>query len=78
MRRRACSPSAQPNMDFQRLLKNINMIAIIMNREFAGEMNNMFQRDLAEIRQIAGDEWEYRPLLPRGRERCVNLLSHWL
>ena len=66
------------NMDFLSLLNNDEVNAVILNHEFAVEMEKMFVRDLANSRQIQWDEWKKRPLLPRIREWFVNLFSHWL
>jgi len=66
------------NMDFLSLLNNDEVNAVILNHEFAVEMERMFVRDLANSRQIRWDEWKKRPLLPRIREWFVNLFSHWL
>jgi cardiolipin synthase A/B len=66
------------NMDFQSLLNNDEVNAVILNREFAVEMEKMFAGDLADSRQIHWDEWKKRPLLPRVREWFVNLFVRWL
>jgi cardiolipin synthase len=66
------------NMDFLSLLHNDEVNAVILNREFAREMELMFARDLAESRQIHWEEWQKRPILPRVREWFVNLFVRWL
>ncbi len=66
------------NMDFLSLLSNDEVNAVILSREFAVEMENMFIRDLAGSKQILPDEWENRPLLPRVKEWFVNLFVRWL
>jgi len=66
------------NMDFLSLLKNDEVNAVILSHEFAGEMEQMFTRDLADSRQILWEEWGKRPLLPRAREWFVNLFFRWL
>jgi cardiolipin synthase len=66
------------NMDFLSLLNNDEVNAVILNREFAIEMEKMFVRDLADSRQIQWDEWEKRPLLSRIMEWFVNLFAPWL
>jgi len=66
------------NMDFLSSLNNDEVNAVILNHEFAVEMEKMFVRDLANSRQIQWDEWKERPLLPRVREWFVNLFSHWM
>jgi cardiolipin synthase A/B len=66
------------NMDFQSLLNNDEVNAVILNREFAVEMEKMFVSDLSDSREIHWDEWKKRPLLPRVREWFVNLFVRWL
>jgi len=66
------------NMDFLSLLNNDEVNAVILNHEFAVEMEKMFVRDLENSRQIKWEEWKERPLLPRIREWFVNLFVQWL
>lgn len=66
------------NLDFLSLLNNDEVNAIILGQEFAGEMEKMFARDLADSKQIHWEEWKKRPLLPRFREWFVNLFGRWL
>lgn len=66
------------NLDFLSLLNNDEVNAVILSREFAVEMEEMFVRDLADSRQIHWDEWKNRPWLPRIRGWFVNLFSRWL
>ncbi len=66
------------NMDFLSLLHNDEVNAVILSREFAGEMEKMFATDLAESDQIQWNEWKERPLFPRIREWFVNLFIRWL
>jgi len=66
------------NMDFLSLLKNDEVNAVILSKEFAVEMENMFVRDLMHSTQIQRDEWIQRPLFPRVREWFLNLFVRWL
>lgn len=66
------------NMDFLSMLNNDEVNAVILNHEFAVEMEKMFVGDLANSRQIQWDEWKKRPLLPRAREWFINLFVRWL
>ena len=66
------------NMDFLSLLNNDEVNAVILNHEFAVEMEKMFVQDLANSRQILWEEWKKRPMLPRVREWFVNLFVRWL
>ncbi|NVN91347.1 MAG: cardiolipin synthase [Desulfuromonadales bacterium] len=66
------------NMDYLSLLHNDEVNAIVLSREFAVEMENMFIKDLSNSRQIHGDEWKKRPCLQKAREWFVNLFVRWL
>jgi cardiolipin synthase len=66
------------NMDYLSLLNNDEVNAVILNREFAVEMEKMFVGDLVNSSQIHWREWKKRPLLPRFREWFSNLFVQWL
>lgn len=66
------------NMDFLSLLNNDEVNAVILNHEFAVEMEKMFARDLASSRQIKWEEWQKRPYLPKIREWFINIFARWL
>ncbi|MFO7665590.1 MAG: cardiolipin synthase [Desulfobacterales bacterium] len=66
------------NMDYLSSLSNDEVNAVILSHEFAVEMEKMFNRDLADSRQIQLDEWEKRPLLQTIRELFIHLFSQWM
>jgi cardiolipin synthase len=66
------------NMDNISMLTNDEVNAVILNREFAVEMENMFVRDLANSRQIQWEEWKQRPLPLRIKEWFIHLFARWL
>lgn len=66
------------NLDYLSLLANDEVNAVILDREFAVEMERMFAKDLAESRPILREEWEERPLFPRFQEWFVDLFLRWL
>lgn len=66
------------NMDYLSLLNNDEVNAVILNKEFAAEMEKMFAGDLANSKQIHWEEWKKRPYLDRAREWFVNLFVRWL
>ena len=66
------------NLDFLSLLNNDEVNAVVLSKEFAGEMEKMFVRDLSNSKQIHWAEWKKRPMLPRVREWFVNLFGRWL
>lgn len=66
------------NMDYLSLLNNDEVNAIILNHQFAVEMENMFIRDLKNSRQITWEEWKNSPFLPRIKGWLVNIFARWL
>jgi len=66
------------NMDLWSFLRNDEVNAIILGRDFASEMRAMFERDLEESDQIHLEQWKKRPLKERMREWFSRLLAHWL
>jgi cardiolipin synthase A/B len=66
------------NMDFWSFSINDEVNAVILSREFAREMEQMFAADLAESAEIVWEEWKKRPLLSKIREQLAHLLSRWL
>ncbi len=66
------------NMDFQSLLRNDEVNTVILDREFAADMEKMYASDIAESDRIDWSEWKNRPLWPRIREWFAHLLTRWL
>ncbi|MBF0459382.1 MAG: cardiolipin synthase [Nitrospirae bacterium] len=66
------------NMDYWSLLSDDEVNAVILSKEFASEMEKMFDGDIAESDQIKLEEWDERPLLPRLREWFAHLFRHLL
>jgi len=66
------------NMDFLSLLNNDEVNAVVLNHEFAVEMETMFLKDLEHSSQIRLEEWQKRDLLSKAREWFVSLFIRWL
>ena len=66
------------NLDYWSLLSDDEVNAVILNREFAIEMEKMFAKDIAESDQITWEEWKKRPVFPRMREWFAHLFSRWM
>ena len=66
------------NLDYWSLLSDDEVNAVILNREFAAEMEKSFARDLAESHEIKWEEWKERPLLSKMREWFAHLFVQWL
>jgi hypothetical protein len=52
------------NMDFWSLSSNDEVNAVILDKEFASEMEKMFTRDLEESDEILLEQWEKKTLVP--------------
>ena len=74
----AWSTVGSTNMDFWSLSRNDEVNAVVLDKDFAAEMEKMFARDIAESDEVRLDEWEKRPLLPRVKEWVAHLFAHWL
>jgi cardiolipin synthase len=66
------------NMDLWSFLRNDEVNAIILGRDFVTKMEDMFQEDLEESKQIHLEKWRKRPINERVREWFSRLLAHWL
>lgn len=66
------------NMDFWSFSSNDELNAVILNKEFAAEMEKMFARDIAQSHEVRLEEWEKRPLFPRVREWFAHRFKRWL
>ena len=66
------------NLDYLSLMSNDEVNAVILDRAFAVQMEQMFARDLADSKPIVLKEWKERPLFPRMGEWLVNLFVRWL
>lgn len=66
------------NLDYWSLLSNDEVNAVVLNREFAIEMERMFASDLAQSDQIQIDQWGKRPLSQKIKEKAAHLFSRWL
>jgi cardiolipin synthase len=66
------------NMERWSSASNDEVNAVILSREFADRMEELFRKDLVESRQIRLEEWEKRPLLRKLRAWFSHLLAPWL
>ncbi len=66
------------NMDFWSFSSNDEVNAVILNREFAAEMEEMFAGDLAQSDQVRWEEWRKRPFLLKIGEWFSHLFARWL
>ncbi|MEI6314819.1 MAG: phospholipase D-like domain-containing protein, partial [Syntrophus sp. (in: bacteria)] len=66
------------NMDYWSLLSNDEANAVVLNRDFASEMEKTFTKDIGESHQIKQEEWEKRSLFSKIREWIAHLFIRWL
>ena len=66
------------NMDFWSFSSNDEVNAVILNKEFAAEMEKMFAEDLAASHEIRLEEWKKRPWLNRIKEWFSHQFDRWL
>lgn len=66
------------NMDYWSFASDDEVNAVILNHEFATEMEKMFAGDLAESDQILWEKWKKRPFFRKIKEWFAHLFIHWL
>jgi cardiolipin synthase A/B len=66
------------NLDWRSFLDNNEVNAVVLGREFAGQMQAMFAADIEASNAIDLESWERRPLMFRLRELAARLWGHML
>ncbi len=66
------------NLDYRSFLHNDEVNAIVMGTDFGGQMEEQFQKDLEETREVSLEEWRRRPVLDRMREVFSWTVEYWL
>jgi cardiolipin synthase A/B len=66
------------NLDLWSFLRNDEVNAVILSKDFASQMEAMFEKDLSDSKQILIEQWEQRSPLERLREGIARLFAHWL
>jgi len=66
------------NLDYWSMLSNDEVNAVVLNREFAAEMERVFANDLAQSDQIQKETWRKRPVSQKIKEAAAHLFSRWL
>ena len=54
------------------------MNAVILGRDFAVEMEALFEKDIENSNQILLKQWKKRPIGDRMKEWFARLLQYWL
>ena len=66
------------NLDYWSLSSNDEVNAVILDRDFARKMEDMFARDLSQSDQILLEKWRKRPALQKLKEAFGHLFVRWL
>lgn len=66
------------NMDLWSFLRNDEVNAIILGRDFANKLEALFQNDLENSDPITLEQWKKRPFPERAKEWFWRLWAHWL
>jgi cardiolipin synthase len=66
------------NLDWRSFLHNDEINAVVISRQFAAQMDTMFNADIAESDEITLDAWQRRSLLAKLKERFARLGAYWL
>ena len=66
------------NMDYWSFLSNDEVNAVIMDRQFAAEMESLFEKYIGQSDQIKLEDWKKRPFFPRLGESFARLFVYWL
>ena len=66
------------NLDLWSFLRNDEVNAVILSRDFAAEMEAMFGKDIEDSHQIHLEQWKKRPFGERAKEWLTRLLQYWL
>lgn len=66
------------NLDWHSFLDNDEVNAVILGREFAEQMQTMFNQDIAGSLRIDANAWARRSILLRLKEWGASLFQRWL
>ena len=66
------------NMDWRSFALNYEINAVVLGPEFAGEMEALFQRDVADSVQITPEAWRNRGADDRFMEFFSRMFERWL
>ena len=66
------------NMDLWSFLRDNEINVIVVGKDFAQKVEQLFEEDLAESNEITKEQWSRRPLSERLKETFARLVSHWL
>lgn len=74
----ALSMVGSANFDMRSFVHNNEVNAVIIGSDFARRMEQLFERDLTDARELQLDSWRKRPWLDKFKEFGSSLFSYWL
>lgn len=74
----ALSMVGSANLDMRSFLHNNEINAAIVSTAFGQQLEQVFERDLGQARELHLDEWRQRPWPQRLKELGSRLFSYWL
>jgi cardiolipin synthase len=66
------------NLDWRSFLHNHELNAVVLGAEFGGQVQAMFDRDLAASDEITPEAWQRRTLDVRAKELFARIWEYWL
>lgn len=66
------------NLDWRSFLHNHELNAVVLGADFGGQVQSMFDKDLAASDAVALEQWERRPLHLRLKEMLARIWEYWL
>ena len=66
------------NLDFRSFIHNDEANAVVIGRDFGREMEQVFEKDLEQAKEIKLEEWRQRPLMEKLKERGASLIRFWI
>jgi len=66
------------NLDWRSFLHNYELNVVVLGAEFGGQVQAMFDKDLAASDAITLEQWERRPLDLRLKELFARAWAYWL
>lgn len=74
----ALSMVGSANLDMRSFLHNNEVNAVVVGSEFAQRMEQLFERDLKDTRELDLKDWRKRPFTDKLKEFSSSLFSYWL
>lgn len=66
------------NLDLWSFVTSDEVNAVVIGSQFAEDMEESFQEDLAQSKEILPEEWGRRPFSDRIKELFSDLFHYWL